>query len=202
MNLKGTKINAEDVTIDAKKNINIVGADNKLQTDGKTSSSSWALGASIDLSSKGVEFFGNYNSGKGNENGTLTTNVGSDITASDTLTLKSGTDTNIIGSQVKGDKVVATIGGDLNIVSKQDTDDYTAKNQNSGFGFSTGATGGITGSIGQGKTDSTYKSVTGQAGIIAGKEGFDITVGKNTDLKGAVIASTATPDKNKLAQIS
>ena len=57
----------------------------------------------------------------------------------------------------------------------------------------------MTGSIGQGKTNSNYNSVTGQAGIVAGKEGFDITVGKNTDLKGAVIASEATPDKNKLS---
>jgi hypothetical protein len=57
----------------------------------------------------------------------------------------------------------------------------------------------LTGSIGKGKTDSTYASVTEQAGIFAGKDGFDIYVGKNTDLKGAVIASDATPDKNKLS---
>ncbi|MBU2703800.1 hypothetical protein Ga0466249_004950, partial [Sporomusaceae bacterium BoRhaA] len=50
-----------------------------------------------------------------------------------------------------------------------------------------------------GKTDSNYNSVTEQAGIFAGKDGFDINVGKNTDLKGAVIASDATPDKNKIS---
>ena len=82
---------------------------------------------------------------------------------------------------------------------KQDTDDYTAKNQSSGIGFSTGPKGGTTGSVSQGKTDSTYASVTEQAGIYAGKDGFDITVGQNTDLKGAVIDSKATPDKNKLS---
>ena len=47
VNLKGTKINAEDVTLDAKKNINIVGADNKLESTGNTSSSSWSLGGTI-----------------------------------------------------------------------------------------------------------------------------------------------------------
>ncbi len=102
--------------------------------------------------------------------------------------------TNDVSNLVSGE---ITANRDLAITADT-TDDYTEKNQNSGFGFSTGATGGITGSIGQGKTDSTYNSVTGQAGIIAGKEGFDITVGKNTDLKGAVIASEATPDKNIL----
>ena len=35
--------------------------------------------------------------------------------------------------------------------------------------------------------------------IYAGKGGFDIHVGQNTDLKGAVIASDATPDKNKIS---
>lgn len=54
------------------------------------------------------------------------------------------------------------------IVSKQDTNDYTTKNQSSGIGFSTGSTGGITGSVSKGKTDSIYASVTEQAGIYAG----------------------------------
>ncbi|HDB9051536.1 TPA: VENN motif pre-toxin domain-containing protein, partial [Escherichia coli] len=35
-------------------------------------------------------------------------------------------------------------------------------------------------------------------GMFAGDGGFDITVGKHTQLDGAVIASTATPDKNHL----
>nr|OZC14107.1 hypothetical protein SPSIL_50350 [Sporomusa silvacetica DSM 10669] len=91
------------------------------------------------------------------------------------------------------------VSGNLNIASQQDTNDYTAKNQSSGFGFSTGLIGGVTGSISKGKTDSTYASVNDQAGIFAGKGGFDITVGKNTDLKGAVISSEATPDKNILS---
>ncbi|EPO1234294.1 VENN motif pre-toxin domain-containing protein, partial [Escherichia coli] len=35
-------------------------------------------------------------------------------------------------------------------------------------------------------------------GMFAGDSGFDITVGRHTQLDGAVIASTATPDKNHL----
>ncbi|HCT5550954.1 TPA: VENN motif pre-toxin domain-containing protein, partial [Escherichia coli] len=37
-----------------------------------------------------------------------------------------------------------------------------------------------------------------QTGMFAGDGGFDITVGRHTQLDGAVIASTATPDKNHL----
>ncbi|EEQ2361878.1 VENN motif pre-toxin domain-containing protein, partial [Escherichia coli] len=41
-------------------------------------------------------------------------------------------------------------------------------------------------------------SVAEQTGMFAGDGGFDITVGRHTQLDGAVIASTATPDKNHL----
>ena len=47
--------------------------------------------------------------------------------------------------------------------------------------------------------DSNYESVTDQSGIKAGEGGFDIGVGKNTDLKGGIISSTADADKNKLS---
>ena len=50
----------------------------------------------------------------------------------------------------------------------------------------------------RGTTDSHYRSARGQSGIFAGKGGFDLTVGNNTDLKGAVIASEADKEKNRL----
>lgn len=48
------------------------------------------------------------------------------------------------------------------------------------------------------KMKSRFDSVAEQAGIFAGDGGFDITVGNHTQLDGAVIASTATADKNSL----
>ncbi|HDL7959980.1 TPA: VENN motif pre-toxin domain-containing protein [Yersinia enterocolitica] len=45
---------------------------------------------------------------------------------------------------------------------------------------------------------SNFGSVQEQTGFFAGKGGFDITVGEHTQLDGAVIASTATADKNTL----
>ena len=46
--------------------------------------------------------------------------------------------------------------------------------------------------------DQLHTSVTKQAGIYAGKEGYDIQVKNNTRLKGAVIDSQAEKEKNKL----
>ncbi|WP_110953930.1 hemagglutinin repeat-containing protein [Anaerosinus massiliensis] len=194
INLKGTNITAgEDITLKAKQDINIDAAQNKQQIDTKTSSSSWSVGGTI-----GSGAFANFSKGSGKENQNAVTHTGSTIDAKDTLNLESGNDTNITGSKVEGDKVEVKTEGDLNIASLQDTDDYNFSNKNIGGGFGTGKASGTHGSIGKGKTDSTYQSVTDQAGIYAGQEGFDIEVGKNTDLKGAVISSEAEAVKNAL----
>jgi filamentous hemagglutinin len=191
VNIAGTKITAPDINIEAVRDINLDAAQNKQQTDSKTSSSSWSVGVELNGG-----LFANANTGKGKENGTVVTNSETVIKATDTVNLVSGNDTNINGSKVEGGKVIANIGGDLNIASLQDIDNYNSKNSSSGIGLSTD---GVTGSVSQGKTNSTYESVVDQAGIYAGKDGFDIKVGGNTDLKGAVIASEATLDKNKLS---
>ncbi|XFO73555.1 hypothetical protein SPACI_036620 [Sporomusa acidovorans DSM 3132] len=171
-----------------------------MDSDTKTSSSSAAIGASFGLSTGSFGgLTGSANSGKGKETQSATTNTESQLNASGTVKLKSGNDTNISGSQVKGKKVEVDAGDNLNIESRQDSDTYTAKNQSAGIGFGTGKISGTNGSISAGKTKSNYDSVTEQAGIFAGQDGFAIKVGKNTDLKGAVITSEATPDKNKLS---
>ncbi|MFC4485815.1 hypothetical protein ACFO6P_27845, partial [Cupriavidus campinensis] len=91
------------------------------------------------------------------------------------------------------------------IESRQDTDDYHSRESSSGMQASIcvppicyGTTVSASGSVSSGKTDSTYASVVEQTGLYAGKGGFDINVEGNTDLKGAVIASTADKDKNTL----
>ena len=58
---------------------------------------------------------------------------------------------------------------------------------------------GASGNVNKANFDSNYESVTDQSGIKAGEGGFDIGVGKNTDLKGGIISSTADADKNKLS---
>ena len=62
-----------------------------------------------------------------------------------------------------------------------------------------GSNKAVSGSASVGKIDSNYRSVTDQSGIKAGEGGFDIGVGKNTNLKGGIIFSTADADKNKLS---
>ncbi|VVD86128.1 hemagglutinin-related protein [Pandoraea cepalis] len=90
----------------------------------------------------------------------------------------------------------------MNIESLQDTSVYASKDQsisrNATVGFG-GASGSI--NVSHQQVNSDFASVTEQSGIKAGDGGFDVTVKGNTDLTGAVIASTdkaADENRNRL----
>ena len=200
INIKGSNVSGENVTLDAKENINITSSENS--TNNEFDASNKSFGASVDFGVSGIIGGGiNYGKGSSAVDTDGITHTNSNITANKDLAITSGEDVNIKGGKVSGDKVTAAIGGNLNVESQQDTDNYTAKDKN--FGIDIGIDKKPQGSgIAFGKdttnTDSKYSSVTDQSGIYVGEGGFDITVDKNTDLKGGIIDSDATPDKNKL----
>ncbi|EFB1498225.1 hemagglutinin [Escherichia coli] len=105
------------------------------------------------------------------------------------------------GAQVNGNRIIADVGHDLLISSQQDTSKYDSKQTSVAAGGSF-TFGSMTGSgyiaASRDKMKSRFDSVAEQTGMFAGDGGFDITVGRHTQLDGAVIASTATPDKNHL----
>ena len=209
ISIHGSNVSGENVTLKAQENINITASENTNITNQTSKSSQGSIGVSISLEGIGGINAG-YNKAKGEIKENSTVYNPSNVTAKDTLTLESGKDTNIIGSKVSGDTVKAEVGENLNIESLQAQESYDEKNSSSGLSISVDisknvqgktVTGqpGIQGSANKGKIQSDYESVTDQAGIYAGEGGFDINVGKNTDLKGAVISSEADPDKNKLS---
>ncbi|WP_162877485.1 VENN motif pre-toxin domain-containing protein, partial [Escherichia coli] len=78
---------------------------------------------------------------------------------------------------------------------------YDSKQQNASAGgsFTFGSmSGSASVSLSRDKMHSNHDSVQEQTGIFAGRGGFDVTTGQHTQLNGAVIASTATADKNRL----
>ena len=196
--VEGSDILANNVNLEAGKDIKISAAEENETYNTNQSSHGSNIGVNISVGSI-VSVNGNFYSGKGNESGTATGYKGSTVTAIDTLDMKSGEDTNIVGSMVIGNKVNADVGGNLNIESLQTKKDYTEESTYVGGGFSVGA--GKTsygGSASKGNMDSNYESVSDQAGIYAGNEGFEITVKENTNLKAGVIDSSASKDKNNL----
>ena len=123
------------------------------------------------------------------------------IKAAQLAQLKAKRDTTIIGSTVSGKKVEVDTGRDLHIQSLQDVDNFKEHSKSAGFSVSSkpnfkDPTGSISASVG--RIDSKWKSVTHQAGIFAGEDGYDIHVGNGTTLEGAVIKSDAPKAKNTL----
>ena len=198
----GSDVAGKNVTLDAGKDIHITSAANTTST--RTDSKGRSSGAGISFSPSGNSVYVTSSKGKGTEEETIITHKSSHVSAVDTLTMKSGKDTDIKGSQVSGNKVNADIKGNLSIDSEQNKDIYHNETQSSGLSLNAGISGTAAGQIGlngqktDGKTHSNYESVTEQAGIYAGQDGYDITVKGNTDLKGSVIDSEAPAEKNHL----
>ena len=207
INIKGSNVEGKDVTLDAKENLNVTASEttNKLEQDSKSSSASVGVGFDIATGQvSSVTISGSKSKGEVDANSTSYNE--STVKADKNLDFTSGKDTNIKGGKLSGEKVAGNVGGDLNIESKQDKNSYEEKNSSAGFGIGMPVGDkdsankiGIFGSAGKSDIDSKYESVTDQSGIYAGKEGFDINVGENTDLKGGIISSEAEKDKNKIS---
>ncbi|HAS1204008.1 TPA: hemagglutinin repeat-containing protein [Enterobacter cloacae] len=192
-----------DTALVAANDIVLGGAASTQQTTGKNSSSGGGAGVSIGggKSGYGIGVFANVNASKGSEKGDGTAWTETTLDSGGTVSMTSGRDAILNGAQVSGDKIVADIGRDLWMSSQQDSNDYksTQNSTAAGGSFSFGSmTGSGYISASQDKMKSTYDSVQEQTGLFAGDGGFDVTVGRHTQLDGAVIASTATADKNNL----
>ncbi|MCH3914709.1 MAG: hemagglutinin repeat-containing protein [Acidaminococcaceae bacterium] len=199
IDVHGSNVSGENVNLDAAEKVNITAGENTNKTDTDNKSSSAGFGVSISTTG-GVGAYVSASTAKEKIKENSTTHTLSTVTAKDKLTIKSGKDTNITGSKVGGGKVEADIEGNLNIESLQEKQAYKEKSSTAGISISGIGLGtpNISGSAGAGKMKSDHVTVTDQAEIYAGKKGFDIKVKGNTDLKGAVIDSKASADKNKI----
>ena len=197
MTVKGSTVNAKDILLKAGNNIHILSSENKSTTIEDYKAKSGSIGASLSKGGYGIG--ASYGKGKGQTEETTLTHTPSDITAKDTVSLSSGNDTTIRGGTVRGNKVTVNAGR-MSIESEQDKKNYKETSKTSGLSISytPGSAVSVSGGKGKTNTDSAYESVTKQAGIYAGKEGYDIQVKNNTRLKGAVIDSQAEKEKNRI----
>lgn len=204
---RGVDISGKDVALVAARDINLESAQDTTSQSSRSSGGTAGIGVGFGIGGEQngftLELAASQNKAKGN--GESVTNHNSHVTADNTLTIASGRDTNLRGAQAIGESVIADVGRDLNIESRQDTETYHSQESSSGMQmslcvppFCVGTTVSASASSTKGNTDSTYKSVVEQSGLYAGSGGVDVNVKGNTDLKGAVIASTAEAEKNRV----
>ncbi|EEY7122023.1 filamentous hemagglutinin, partial [Escherichia coli] len=202
LTIQGSQIKAgNNVLLQANRDVNLVSAENTSKLEGKNTSGGGSVGVGIGVGAGGwgISVSASANQGKGSEKGNGTTHTETTVDAGKQLTIISGRDTTLTGAQAGGETVKVDAGRHLTLTSEQDSDHYDSKQQNASAGgsFTFGSmSGSASVSLSRDKMHSNHDSVQEQTGIFAGRGGFDVTTGQHTQLNGAVIASTATADKN------
>ena len=200
--LTGETVQAKKLVLDSASDINLEAGKNTIDVKNTYKSSGWSVGAGISLTGGGlIDINASGNMARQNGDTHQESYVPTTIKAAQLAQLKAKRDTTIIGATVSGKKVEVDTGRDLHIQSLQDVDNFKEHSKSAGFSVSStpnfkDPTGSISASVG--RIDSKWKSVTHQAGIFAGEEGYDIHVGNGTTLEGAVIKSEAPKAKNTL----
>ncbi|MDO8040281.1 hemagglutinin repeat-containing protein [Janthinobacterium sp. SUN137] len=199
LTVAGSKIAAGgNLTLFADDKINLLAAQNTATQTSKNSSSGSSIGVGYTFggAQNGFSLDIAANQARGKADGTDNYYTNTYVTAGKTATIVSGGDTTLQGAILAADTVKGAIGGNLNIISLQDTSTYASKSSSAGFNMSLcippacyGASS-VGGSISQSKAKGDFASVTEQSGIKAGDGGFQINVAGNTDLQAGVIASS------------
>ncbi|SDV01177.1 filamentous hemagglutinin [Pseudomonas corrugata] len=201
----GSSIKAGNTSLLASNNIILESAQNTANWSNHNSNNKTAIGASFNIGQQnGFTLDLGAQLAKGMGNGSSVTQVNSTVNTG-SLLLRSGADTTLAGAQVHADEIKALVDGNLNIVSRQDTQDQKSKQSSGGFGasicippFCYGTPVAASANVAAGNMNSEYKAVTDQTGLFAGTGGYTVDVGKTTTLEGGVIASDASADKNTL----
>ncbi|WP_283093916.1 hemagglutinin repeat-containing protein [Pseudomonas sp. MWU12-2345] len=201
----GSGMKAADTLLLAKNNITLESAQDTANWANDSNNDRTAIGASFNIGEQnGFTLDLGASIAKSLGDGGAVTQVNSTLDTG-SLVLRSGQDTTLAGAQVRANSIKADIGGNLNITSRQDSETQKSEQGSAGFGasicippFCYGSTVTASASLAAGNMNSNYKAVTDQSGLFAGAGGYNIHVGDNTILQGAVIASEASADKNLL----
>ncbi|MEJ7139175.1 hemagglutinin repeat-containing protein [Amphibiibacter pelophylacis] len=204
LNVRGSRVEAgRDVELDGVMDVNVIASSSAESTRAGNSSSAASIGGSVGIGSGGAGLSVDVaaSRGKGQANSDSATYDNSRIVAGNAVRISSGADTNIKGGNVSGRQTVVQSGGSLNVESLQDTATSNASQKNADVSASVpvaGSGGSANLSLASQKSSSSYASVHEQSGIQAGDGGFQIRVQGNTDLKGAVLSSSADAGANRL----
>ncbi len=198
LTIAGSNVSANDVVLGAKNQVNVINTTDTDSTRSSNSSSSASIGVQYTAGG-GFGVSAAMSNAHGDANSDASIQNASHVNGANSVTVVSGGDTNIIGSQINGRQIAADVGGNLNIVSVQDVTSSAAHQSSTGGGFTISQGGGSASFSAQnGHADGSYAGVNEQAGINAGDGGFNVDVKGNTGLTGGVISSTADESKNSL----
>ena len=192
---------AEKVSLDAAKSLQLTSVQDIERQRSQNSNSGWSAGvfAGVNGGSPGFGVEGAIQKGKGHENSNSVIQRNTTVQGQ-AVQLRSGEDTALKGAVVTGDKVNVEVGNNLVVESRQDSQQYDSKQSQGGVSagvsvIGSGSYASVNGSLNQGKLN--YAQVETQSGLHAGEAGLTVNVAGNTHLKGAIVDSQASQEKNR-----
>ncbi|MEH8086525.1 hemagglutinin repeat-containing protein, partial [Gallibacterium anatis] len=196
----GSTITAGNAKLDSAGNLSLLSAQDTMRQRSQNSNSGWSAGVFVGSNggSYGFGVEGSAQVGKGYENSDSVTHVNSMIQA-DKVEARSGQDMSLKGGVVTGNKVAVEVGNNFIIESRQDSQQYESKQTQAGVSaavaiYGSGSNASVNGSLTQGKLN--YAQVATQSGLHAGEAGLTVNVAGNTHLKGGIVDSQASQEKN------
>ena len=193
IHVEGSDIRGKDITLESANSIYVKGKETTSKMTQSMKQKQGSLGISYDLLQYQFSDISlNASGSKGSIAGTDIVHNPSNITATNTLGVKTKQDLHIKDGVLKGEAIEANVNGNLEIHSVQDTHDYTDHTTSGGMGLSLskkGAFKSLQSSVQRTDIDSKYTSVIHQSGLYAGSTGFNISVGNTTTLEGALLSS-------------
>ncbi|GAB4557796.1 MAG: hypothetical protein Tsb0017_12800 [Geothermobacteraceae bacterium] len=203
LDVTGSRISADRVRIASTDHMLLQSAVATTSEESHGKSSGGSIGITVGLTgeTKGVTVNASGQVGRNRGNGESVTHHNTVVEGTRSVSLVSGADLDLQGAQIRGESLTVTTGGDLNIRSQQDLDNYHFSDRSASAGVSVPVQGGGASAqvaFSSMKVDSDFQSVRQQTGLFAGEGGFDVTVGGRTDLTGGAIVSQAPAQDNRL----
>lgn len=197
LRITGSDVSGLNVGLSARNDLIIESARETSEQRSRNKHTSGEVGVFVGTESMGV--YASAGTAQGRGDGATVSYRERHVQADELLGFSSGGDTRIEGGQLLGETVVGQVGGNLSIISQQDSERYRRKDeQASGEGMFGVMGGSGSASYQLSEISHDYLSVREQSGIQAGEGGFQIRVEGHTDLVGGALASTADASKNSL----
>ena len=205
IHVEGSDIRGKDITLESANSIYVKGKETTSKMTQSMKQKQGSLGISYDLLQYQFSDISlNASGSKGSIAGTDIVHNPSNITATNTLGVKTKQDLHIKDGVLKGEAIEANVNGNLEIHSVQDIHDYTDHTTSGGMGLSLskkGAFKSLQSSLQRTDIDSRYTSVIHPSGLYAGSTGFNIFVGNTTTLEGALLSSRTDTNALKTKQL-
>ncbi|MGY0343073.1 two-partner secretion domain-containing protein [Xylella fastidiosa] len=194
INATAAQFSSHTLNLTAAGNLNAHSAQSTQEQTSSQHNRSASLGAKIGVTGGGPSISADLARGRGSSRQQSVTQVDTVFTVANHATLSVGGDATLKGAHLNAHSIQATIAGNLDITSLQDTLQASAQQRQSSIGGTFVINGaGSTATLSRNRQDATqdYASVRNQSGLFAGAGGYDIKVGGHSQFNGGALISTA-----------